>query len=54
MNPEPIAKARLPDEGGDRVRKRLRPLGARAGAHGQQADDRETKKRSVRAPSYYS
>ena len=48
MNPEPIAKARLPDEGGDRVRKRLRPLGARAGAHGQQADDRETKKRSVR------
>jgi peptide/nickel transport system substrate-binding protein len=48
MNPEPIAKARPPDEGGDRLRKRLRPLGASARAHDQEADDRETKKRSVR------
>jgi peptide/nickel transport system substrate-binding protein len=48
MNPEPIAKACLLNEGGDRSRKRFGPLGARARADGQQADDRETKKRSMR------
>ncbi len=48
MNPDPITKPRLPDEAGDRLCERLRPLGARARAHDQQADDRKTKKRSVR------
>ncbi|MBW2209725.1 MAG: ABC transporter substrate-binding protein [Deltaproteobacteria bacterium] len=48
MNSDPIAEAGLPDEVGYCLRNRFRPLGTRARARGQQAHDRETKKRSVR------
>jgi peptide/nickel transport system substrate-binding protein len=48
MNPDPVAKPGLPDEVRDGLRHRRRPFGARARAHGQQADNRKTKKRSVR------
>ena len=48
MNPDPVPEACLPNQAGDRLRERLRPLGARARADDQQADDRKTKKRSVR------
>jgi peptide/nickel transport system substrate-binding protein len=48
VNPKPPAKPGLPYQVRDRLRKRLGPLGARTRAHDQQANDRETKKRSVR------
>jgi len=48
MNPDPVAQPGLPDETGDGLRDGRRPFGARAGARGQQADNRKTKKRSVR------
>jgi peptide/nickel transport system substrate-binding protein len=48
MNTNPVAKPGLPDEVSDGLRHRRRPFGARARAHGQQADNRKTKKRSVR------
>jgi peptide/nickel transport system substrate-binding protein len=48
MNPDPIAEPGLSHEVGDRLCKRRGSLGARAGAHDQEANDRKTKKRSVR------
>ena len=48
MNPEPIAKSGLPHEVRDGLRDRIGSLGARTRAHDQQANDRETKKHSVR------
>lgn len=48
MYPESIAELGLPNERGKRLRNGLRPFGARARAHGQQAEDRKTKERSVR------
>ena len=48
MNTDPVAKPGLPDEVSDGLRHRRGPFGARARAHGQQADNRKTKKRSVR------
>jgi len=48
MNPDSIAKPRLPDEGRDRPCEGLWPFGARTGVRDQQADDRKRKKRSVR------
>lgn len=48
MNPDPITEPGLSNEVGDRLCKRRGSLGARARAHDQQADDRKTKKRSVR------
>lgn len=48
MNPDSIAEPRLPNEAGDRLPNGLRPLGARTRTQGQQANNRDTKERSVR------
>jgi peptide/nickel transport system substrate-binding protein len=48
MNTDPVAKPGLPDEVCVGLRHGRGPFGARARAHGQQADNRKTKKRSVR------
>jgi len=48
MNPDSIAERSLPNERGKGPRNGLRSLGARTGAHDQQAEDRKTKERSLR------
>jgi peptide/nickel transport system substrate-binding protein len=48
VNPKPLAKPGLPHEVCNRLRDWLGSLGARTRAYDQQANNRETKKRSVR------